>query len=309
MFVAMTLVAAVMVVNHYQPRAAWVMALWPALLIAFWFLAALVTVPLWLVCGWRQATTFLGRLRLGLLTPFAILAGRAPSWAGAGPLLVSAVAFSGLLAGAWFAWRLLAALTASSIAGEMYSHQNWGYWQAHWDDLFRHPPDFMGIAATMAWSLSRWWLLFGVITIAGGVTRGRDIVPVAPGETLAARFLAFVPWFAALEFGDLVGAWVWDPRDFFPVGLTGSLGLFQPNESYGVNLVGWTNAARGYWLLRTAVPTFLVGLVYFRRVLGFRGPWRMALAAALVPAALSVSVIWSWLFYVYYLDDAVRLGR
>jgi hypothetical protein len=136
------------------------------------------------------------------------------------------------------------------------------------------------------WSIGRWWLLFGAITLVWLVVS----MPVKPrirreraGETWS-RLLTFAPWIVVLELTFLIGVWIATPN-VVPEPSTGFVvGVFS------WNLWHWDCWLDRQWLIRGAVPTFAVGLVFFRHVL--RWHWAAAAVAALclIPVALMLSV-------------------
>ena len=137
-----------------------------------------------------------------------------------------------------------------------------------------------------AWSIARWWLMFGMLTL---VLRPRSARPRAgeePGGSSGGlrRMLNFAPWLIALEIGFLVGTWVGRPH------VAPEPGTIFRNESLRVTL------QLAVWWTRGLVPSLVVGLAYFRKVLGWRWPASLAGACLLAPAAVALSACWS----VYY---------
>jgi hypothetical protein len=141
-----------------------------------------------------------------------------------------------------------------------------------------------------AWSLGRWWLLFGLLTllvlalsqlVSRLLSRPGWRLPVA--ETLA-RWLAFAPWLVALEMAFLIGVWIRSPNTV-PEPSTGFVvGIFN----WG--LWHWDAWLDREWLVRGALPTIVVASVFFVQVA--RWPWWLALLAGilLVPVALLLSI-------------------
>jgi hypothetical protein len=140
------------------------------------------------------------------------------------------------------------------------------------------------------WSLGRWWLLFGLLTLLVlAVSQLVSRLLSRPGwrqpvtETLA-RWLAIAPWLVVLEMAFLIGVWVRSPNTV-PEPSTGFVvGIFN----WG--LWHWDAWLDRDWLVRGALPTIVVASVYFVQVA--RWPWWAALVAAilLVPVALLLSI-------------------
>jgi hypothetical protein len=140
------------------------------------------------------------------------------------------------------------------------------------------------------WSLGRWWLLFGLLTLlvldlsqleSRLFSRTGWRLPVV--ETIA-RWLAFAPWLVALEMAFLIGVWIRSPNT-----------VPEPSTGFVVGIFNWSLwhwdawLDRG-WLVRGAVPTIIVASVFFVQVT--RWHWWEALLAAilLVPVALLLSI-------------------
>jgi hypothetical protein len=136
------------------------------------------------------------------------------------------------------------------------------------------------------WSLGRWWLLFGLLTllvliVSHAVSRpGRRL----SWEETISRWLAFAPWLVVLEMAFLIGVWVRSPNT-----------VPEPSTGFVVGIFNWglwhwdAWLDRG-WLVRGVLPTIVVASVYFVQVA--RWPWWAALVAAilLVPVALLLSI-------------------
>jgi hypothetical protein len=137
-----------------------------------------------------------------------------------------------------------------------------------------------------AWSLARWWLLFGVLTLSvHGWKRLRTRACRQPSSSeRLRRLLLFAPWIFALELGFLVGVWI-DNVAVVPEPAT----LFVSGWS-------WTRWLWRDWLVRGVVPTVLVGTLFFRHVACWRWPRALVAALILVPLALNLAVAWSWLW-------------
>jgi hypothetical protein len=140
------------------------------------------------------------------------------------------------------------------------------------------------LATWEAWSIGRWWLLFGGLTLLAlwGVRRTPERrLPLAAA---AHRLLLFAPWIGLLELGYLIGVWINSP-DTVP----------EPSTIYIMDWE-WDGWLRTVWLTRGVVPTLAVGLVFFRCVL--RWGWWAAIAGAVVltPIAINLSLVWSLLY-------------
>jgi hypothetical protein len=140
-----------------------------------------------------------------------------------------------------------------------------------------------------AFSLSRWWLLFGTLTLGWCLASGRRAGAAASG-TYVRRLLLFAPWLALLELAFLAGIWV-DHQNVVP----------EPSTIF-VSAWSWTRWMWRDWLIRGAVPTFVVGVLFFRTVLGSRWFLAVLCAVLLVPVGLCGSVAWSYWFNFMYGD-------
>jgi len=147
-----------------------------------------------------------------------------------------------------------------------------GYWYRswHWE----------------VWAVSRWWLLFGGLTltwIVASLPVRQWLQPESAWQTLR-RLLAFAPWLIMLEVAFLIGVWV-----------EGEPTVPEPSTGFVVGIFSWdlwhwdSWLDRG-WLLRGALPTLFAGTFFFRYVL--RWPWWAAALAAtfLIPPALLLSI-------------------
>ncbi|MGD9722811.1 MAG: hypothetical protein AB7O59_15865 [Pirellulales bacterium] len=309
-------VAALMVVHVRWPQGGiWIVLLWPLFTLLFWTGAALVSLPIWFLAAYRPAPSLRAWPWMAIRAPLQVLRGRPPLWAGPVALGLSGLLTCALLAVTWRIWRQYGHFVGDLARFPAQNRPDWVTWANQWEILFQKAQlsDWTALAAAEAWSISRWWVLFGLLTVAGGLTAryassansaatSRPAAP--PAHSALHRFLAFVPWFAALEFGLLTMSWLLHPYDFPQPNA-----LFEPGETSGANLMGWQESLSAYWWQRTWLPTCLVGFVFFRRVLNFDRWWALILSLALVPAAISLSVIWSWLYLASYLNDPLRLGR
>jgi hypothetical protein len=311
MFAVIAVLGLLMAINRHMPGGAWIVLSWPGFVISFWFAASLASVPVWLVAAWRREKTTTSRLSIALRAPFQVLAGRAPEWDGLLGLVAMGIIASVLLPVTWIAWRQLGMIVSASatnaFAGDPTSTPaRMAEWR--WSELktIFHWGAWQRMAFSEAWSQVRWWLLFGMLTGIGRVFQRE--VPSINSQTgsLARRLLAFVPWIAVLELGFLCGGWLFSPTSAVE---PNPIFMHEPQWNLGINLTPWEPSARNFWLLRGTVPTALAGFVFFRRVLRFDYFWAIALSIALVPAAISWSIVWSWIYVVFFLHDPIRLGR
>lgn len=137
-----------------------------------------------------------------------------------------------------------------------------------------------------AWSLGRWWLLFGALTIVvlllSRITSG--LARRLSWPATLSRFLAFAPWLVALEMAFLIGVWIRCPNTV-PEPSTGFVvGIFN----WG--LWHWDAWLDPGWLARGALPTLVVASVFFVQVTRWPGWLSLMAAALLVPAALLLSI-------------------
>jgi len=176
-------------------------------------------------------------------------------------------------------------------------------------------PHIKRLAGWEAWSLFRWWLLFGGVTRllvagrAGGMggaggpaTRRGGQQEDGEGSRSSAeaskRLLWFFPWLIVMELGQLGGVWLLfggfgiipEPSTMFAAWDPGSGSLGLPLTIF-VTLTVFV-----YWVGRSTIPTLVVGTAFFRGV--GRWSWRRAFVGALrlIPAAALLSSIWSALY-------------
>jgi hypothetical protein len=129
-----------------------------------------------------------------------------------------------------------------------------------------------------AWSVARWWLLFGVLAM---------LLPSGlPREQRWRRLMLFAPWIALVDLGFLAAVLVAYP------------GLVpEPNSLFATWPIRVTEVlANRIWLIRGVVPSLVGGLVFARAVLGWRWPAAVTLGVVLVPAGLLLSALWTCLF-------------
>lgn len=140
-----------------------------------------------------------------------------------------------------------------------------------------------------AWSIARWWLLFGALTGLLAIVRRLPVSGAArrpeTGSTLGRDFLGFAPWFVLLETSFLCLVWLAEFSMVVPEPGT----FFFSSGKAGF----WTRWLENDWLARGAAPSFLVGLLYFRRVWHATWPVAVGLALGLAPVALFLSYVWS----------------
>ncbi len=136
------------------------------------------------------------------------------------------------------------------------------------------------------WAVGRWWLLFGTLTLLWltiSLVRSREARMPHMLNTLA-RLLAFAPWLIVLEMTFLIGVWlhssntVPEPSTGFVVGI------------FSWDLWHWDCWLNREWLIRGAVPTMVVGYMFFTQVLRWRWPLAVVAAVLLVPVALWLSI-------------------
>lgn len=178
----------------------------------------------------------------------------------------------------------------------------------------QHYPHMSRLAGWEAWSLFRWWLLFGGLTWllvarqAGGMGAPGSPATQACGHEedrershssaeASKNLLRFFPLLIVMEVGQLGGIFLlfgfhmvpepstmfaaWDPE-------SGWLGL--PTMAF-VNLMVFV-----FWIGRSTIPTLVVGTAFFRGVGRWR--WRRALVGSLylIPIAALLSSVWSALY-------------
>lgn len=188
------------------------------------------------------------------------------------------------LVGLWPAIRVIGLLMALTSVQSI--SETWEYAVRIVPGVFSNGGYWVQISRWEAWSLGRWWLLFGAIMVAWLMVSfplNRDHFVRRTFHTLA-RFLAFTPWLIVLEVAFLIGVWIKSPETV-PEPSTGFVvGIFS------WNLWRWDCWLDSGWLLRGAIPTFIAGVVYFASVL--RWGWVASVIAAviLIPTALMLSV-------------------
>ncbi|HEX3447208.1 MAG TPA: hypothetical protein VHS97_03090 [Isosphaeraceae bacterium] len=108
-----------------------------------------------------------------------------------------------LVVGLWPVWRE-AALEVGSLAPDPWARVNSSVFLQDWRMIARDLDYWKRLWTWEAWSLARWWLLFGLLAIATTPLSRR----VRPRVEAAIRLLRFSPWLIVLEFGYLVGVWI-----------------------------------------------------------------------------------------------------
>lgn len=194
------------------------------------------------------------------------------AWMGVVVVLWPVSVFTGICVIAWFAWPHQGFL---DIAGESQKY-------------LQRPQTWLRLWRWEGWNASRWCVLLG----ACGWIGGRWLLPHATegqrgGASLAlARLLMLAPWVVLAELMFLIGVWVDDPL-VIPETAT----MFHTGEWR------WDCWLMRVWLIRGALPSFILGAGLFHYVLELR--WRLALplALAFVPIALQLSVFWSFVYW------------
>jgi hypothetical protein len=277
-FLAITGMAVLLLVDRTLPGAAAMFFLWWAFVAAFWTLAGLATVPIWLVAMPRHGETRSTRLTGAMRTPFEVLRGNTPNWASTTSLLCMAMAYSALLALTWRVWKFVGLEVATSISPEIEPQLAWD-WTSCFQRISLSAPYWLPIWP--AWDQLRWWLLFGTLAIIVAVWHDARHA-AQPGGMVRRRFLAFVPWIAVLELGYLCGVWVDDPFIVPEISTIWGYDLDEPLEPLTSRL----------WLARGVLPTLVVAFVFFRQVVHAGWKWAILFSIALVPAALVLSALW-----------------
>jgi hypothetical protein len=108
-----------------------------------------------------------------------------------------------LLVGLWPVWRKVA-LDVRRLATDAWSRANISVVFQEWRMIARDLSYWKRLWSWEAWSLARWWLLFGLLAIATTPLSRRE----RPRADAAIQLLRFSPWLIVLEFGYLVGVWI-----------------------------------------------------------------------------------------------------
>jgi len=175
---------------------------------------------------------------------------------------------------ALFAWQPMAVNYTWANAGSSMSEafSSGGYWQRLWQ--------------WEAWSVGRWWLLFGIVLLVwlAVSTPLRRWFRTESVASAVARFLDFAPWIIVLELAFLIGVWIESPNT-----------VPEPSTGFVVGIFSWDLwhwdcwLNRG-WLIRGAFPTLVAGAVFFAGVLRWRWPVAVVAALVLIPIAILLSI-------------------
>jgi hypothetical protein len=187
-----------------------------------------------------------------------------------------------LLVGLWPVWREVA-LDVGLLATNPWAQANISKFLQEWRTSARDLAWWKRLWAWEAWSLGRWWLLFGLLAIATTPLSRR----ARPRAEAAIRLLRFSPWLIVLEFGYLVGVWI----------ARGKVAVVpEPSTMFASE---WGFRKYGilvyfhFWLIRGGLSSFVVGLAFFRIVPGWRWVEAILGSLALVPVAVGLSMFWS----------------
>ncbi len=187
-----------------------------------------------------------------------------------------------LLVGLWPVWREVA-LNVGSLATDPRPRANISVVLQDWRMIAHDLAYWKRLWTWEAWSLARWWLLFGLLAIATTPLSRR----ARPRAEAAIRLLRFSPWLIVLEFGYLVGVWI----------ARGKVGVVpEPSTEFASE---WGFRKYGilfyvpFWLTRGGLSSFVVGLAFFRIVPGWRWVEAIVGSLALVPVAVGLSMFWS----------------
>lgn len=141
-----------------------------------------------------------------------------------------------------------------------------------------------------AWSLLKWWLLFGVLLVFWSAVSLVTPKRRSHSRPHVRRFLLFFPWLVALDMAIMLGTWITEP-----------IIVPEPSSLFVVGVFSWDKWhwdvwMDKHWLMRTAVPTLLAGTVFFNAVLGWRRSAAMIAGILLIPVVVMLSVAWSCIF-------------
>lgn len=149
------------------------------------------------------------------------------------------------------------------------------------------PEYWKHVALLEAWSLTRWWLLFGALALGYYLLARRQRPGIEyDGWTLLRRVLLFAPWLVALETGYLVGLSVLDNLPIPLVVLLAPLVDDLPSAVWPLRV----------WVIGGVLPTVVAGVVFFRLCL--ECTWSPCIYATVVfvPVALCLSALWTALY-------------
>ncbi|HWE40399.1 MAG TPA: hypothetical protein VG406_27855 [Isosphaeraceae bacterium] len=190
-----------------------------------------------------------------------------------------------LLVGLWPAWREVA-LDLAALATDSRARSTFPAILRDLEDIAHDLRYWRRLWTWEAWSLARWWLLFGSLTIATTPLSRRE----RPGVEGAILLLRFSPWLIALEIGFMIGVWIarWN-ANIVP----------EPSTIFAS---GWGIRKYGFlfhvlpWLKRGGPSTFVVGIAFFRTVPGWRWVEAVLGSLVLVLIAIPLSIAWSMLW-------------
>ena len=183
----------------------------------------------------------------------------------------------------WGAWRELAVWC--EFASRHWSDAGASYFRDLFNDALTSRRFWIRLMQWESGSLLRLWLLFAILMLLVSGPR-RDV-----GMALRRLFL-FDPWLIVLELTFLfVGAFVCrcvpEPSTLF-------YSDWQSVEWKTVLFEDW-------WLKRALVPSFVIGVVFFRYVILLR--WRMAAPLGLLvyPLITYLTILWSGMYLLVIL--------
>jgi hypothetical protein len=160
-----------------------------------------------------------------------------------------------LLVGLWPVWREVA-LDVRTVVSNPQARANIAMVLGDWKMIAHDLAYWKRLWSWEAWSLARWWLLFGLLSIATAPLSRR----VTSGSEVAMRLLRFSPWLIVLEFGYLIGVWIARGRvAVIPEPST----MFA--SAWGFERWGILHFVP-FWLTRGGLPSFVVGMAFFRIV-------------------------------------------
>jgi hypothetical protein len=187
-----------------------------------------------------------------------------------------------LLVGLWPVWREVA-LDVGTVVSNPQARANIAMVLGDWKMIAHDLAYWKRLWSWEAWSLARWWLLFGLLSIATAPLSRR----VTSGSEVAMRLLRFSPWLIVLEFGYLIGVWIARGRvAVIPEPST----MFA--SAWGFGRWGILHFVP-FWLTRGGLPSFVVGLAFFRIVPAWRWVEAILGSLVLVPVAVGLSMFWS----------------
>jgi hypothetical protein len=187
-----------------------------------------------------------------------------------------------LIVGLWPIWRE-GARDLGVLLTSPWVQPEYAPISSEWQFIAHDIQYWKGIWSWEAWSLARWWLLFGLLTLVTVRLSRRE----RPASEAAIALLRFSPWLIVLEFGYLVGVWL----------ARRSVGIMpEPSTTFASD---WEIRMYGvlryvpFWLRRGGLPSLIVGLAFFRMVPGWRWVAAVVGSIVLVPVALGLSMLWA----------------